>query len=296
MTQAKGKTIAICGAGGQLGQALRESDLAQDYTLLCFDRAALDISDPQQVAKALDAPRPDIIINAAAYTAVDKAESEPELAFAINENGAQNLAMWASANDAHLVHISTDFVFDGCAHSPYRVNDELNPLSVYGKSKLAGEQQVIKILGGQASIVRTAWLYSATGNNFVNTMLRLMRERDILTIVDDQIGTPCSTRSLARFISALLSGDLRGGIHHWTDAGAASWYDFAVAIYHEAMAQGLLSKEVQITPIPASQFPTPATRPSYSVLDKHETLSKIDCAQKHWREELREVLVELSSN
>lgn len=296
MSQQTGKKIVITGAGGQLGQTLLLSDLATQHTLILLGRQALNIADVDSVNAVLASHRPDYIINAAAYTAVDGAESDSDNAFAINETGPENLALWASNNKAQLIHVSTDFVFDGKGHRPYKTGDQVGPISVYGRSKLAGEQKISQILGTRASIVRTAWLYSPFNSNFVKTMLRLMAERDSLSIIDDQIGTPSSTASLARCLGAIVNSESPGGIYHWTDAGVASWFDFAVAIHNEALSIGLLKRGIAIHPIPTEKYPTPAKRPAYSVLDKHATLQTLGCEQRHWREELKLVLNEISRN
>jgi dTDP-4-dehydrorhamnose reductase len=254
-------------------------------------RAELDISDAAAVSAVLGEIGPGTIINAAAYTAVDKAESEPDAAYAVNRDGAANLAKASRETGCRLVHLSTDFVFDGNRSSPYRPTDATNPLGVYGASKLAGEQAVLDILGDQALIVRTAWVYSGEGGNFVNTMLRLMGERESLRVVADQIGTPTWTRGLAEAIWRAAGLGLRG-IHHWTDAGVASWYDFAVAIQEEALAVGLLERSIDIHPIRAVDYPTPAMRPPYSVLDKTETWKALGYEAEHWRVALRRMLGE----
>jgi len=289
-----GKKIVITGASGQLGQTLMRASMFGGHTLIPLTRQQLDISSQASVDSVLDSLAPDIIINAAAYTAVDAAESNRDAAYAINADGPGNLANWVNNSAAKLIHVSTDFVFDGQGHRPYKTHDKTGPVSVYGSSKLAGEQKILDILGHKASIVRTAWLYSPFNSNFVKTMLRLMSERDSLSVIDDQVGTPCSTFSLARCLAAIIEGDSSGGVYHWTDAGVASWYDFAVAIHSEALALGLLERPIVITPITTEQYPTPARRPAYSVLDKHETLQQISATQRHWREELKDVLIALS--
>lgn len=289
-----GLRIAITGANGQLGQTLMRSALFEEHLLLPFGRDTLDIADRANIEAVLSSAAPDVVINAAAYTAVDAAESDEDAAFLLNDKGVENLAMWAAASGAALVHVSTDFVFDGRSHRPYRVEDPVAPLSVYGKSKLAGEQAIANILPGRGTIVRTAWLYSPYRQNFVRTMLRLMRERDGLGVVDDQIGTPTSTDGLVSCLHALISTGRQGGIYHWTDAGVASWYDFAVAIQEEALALSLLDRAIPIRPIPTTQYPTPAVRPAYSVLDKSRALQELQCPQVHWREALRDVLKHIS--
>lgn len=288
------KRIAITGANGQLGQTLVRCELAESNQLFPLGRAELDITDQTSVTATLEALKPDIVINTAAYTAVDAAESHAADAYAINEQGVKHLARWCKSSGAHLIHISTDFVFSGEKNQPYRVDDPVAPLSIYGQSKLAGEQMIAALLPGKASIVRTAWLYSPYNTNFMKTMLRLMREREVLYVVDDQIGTPCSTATLAQCLQALVRSDMPGGIYHWTDAGVASWYDFAVAIQEEALALSLLDRAIPVHPIPTVKYPTPARRPAYSVLDKSRALTELACPQVHWRAALRDVLKRMS--
>jgi len=225
------------------------------------------------------------VVNAAAYTKVDAAEDTPDLAEQINHLAVANLARATQQNGARLIQISTDFVFDGMASHPYRPDAPTAPLNIYGKTKLAGEAAA----GTTALIVRTSWLYSAYGNNFVATMLRLMREKPTLRVVDDQIGTPTSAHALAEAIWDLAATD-RTGILHYSDSGVASWYDFAVAIMEEAVVLGLLDHLVEVLPIPASEYPTPAKRPHFSVLDKCDTIAAIGRVPAHWRANLRDVL------
>lgn len=289
-----GKRIAITGANGQLGQTLLHSALFKEHTLLPLGRDDMDIGDQAKVSATLDALKPDVIINAAAYTAVDAAESHPEDAYNINEQGVKHLARWAKAKKAHLIHVSTDFVFAGDKHRPYRVDDATGPISLYGQSKLAGEKMLATLLPGKATIVRTAWLYSPYNTNFMKTMLRLMRERDSINVIDDQIGTPCSTASLVGCLHAVVAKNKPGALYHWTDAGVASWYDFAVAIQEEALALSLLERAIPINPISTEKYKTAAARPPYSVLDKSRALLELECPQVHWREALRDVLREMS--
>lgn len=274
----------IAGSGGQLGRALQAS-VPAGVTVIAPAEAEFDICDAAQVAAVVSAAAPDLIINAAAYTAVDKAESEAETAHRVNATAVANLA--AAAGAARLVHVSTDFVFDGSACRPIPPDAVPHPVSVYGATKLAGETAA----GADALIVRTAWVYAAKGGNFVATMLRLMRERPEVRVVADQIGTPTHAASLARAIWALALADARG-VYHWTDAGACSWYDFAVAIQEEALALGLLVKAVPVLPIRTEDYPTPARRPAYSVLDKTATWA-ITGPARHWRTELRDCLKEM---
>jgi len=251
----------------------------------------LDITDLGAVKGYVGREKPDVIINCAAYTAVDKAESDREKAFAVNRDGPENLAVAAAEVGARLIHISTDFVFDGNFCRALKPDDRPNPLSVYGSSKLAGEQKVLAALPA-ALVIRTAWLYSSFGNNFVKTMLRLMNERDGLGVVVDQIGTPTWAGSLAEVIVKATSAEARG-VLHWSDAGAASWYDFAVAIYEEGRRLGLVNKETCIKPITTAEYPLPAVRPAFSVLDKSLTYSTLAVAPVHWRTNLIRCLEEI---
>jgi len=283
----------ITGAGGQLGQALRTSGPA-GADIVALDRAGLDIGDAGAVATQVARIGPDLIINAAAYTAVDRAESEAEAAWRINAAGAGHLAAAAAAGQARFVHVSTDFVFDGSGGGPYRPDHPTAPLGVYGASKRAGEEAVLAACPG-ALIVRTAWVYGAAGHNFVRTMLRLMAERDAVRVVADQIGTPTYAPGLARAIWALDAAGATG-VHHWTDSGAASWYDFAVAIQEEALAMGLLDRAVPVMPIATADYPTPARRPLYSVLDKASAVALVGAPAPHWRVHLRDMLGEIRAN
>ena len=280
----------IIGANGQLGRALAACAPAS-VKLIAQTSAQLDIGDHAAVDAAFDDHAPAIVINAAAYTKVDAAEEMSELADRVNHRGVANLAQAARRSSARMVHISTDFVFDGMASRPYRTDAPTAPLNVYGATKLAGETAA----GFDALIIRTSWLYSAYGNNFVATMLRLMRERPVLRVVDDQIGTPTSARSLADAIWKLaITGHV--GVMHYSDSGVASWYDFAVAIMEDAAATGLLDRPIDIIPIPSSAYPTPAKRPHYSVLDKSDTIEALGYAPPHWRTSLRDVLEAIKSD
>ncbi|WP_066966776.1 dTDP-4-dehydrorhamnose reductase [Microbulbifer sp. Q7] len=282
--------ILITGKNGQLGQQLQKQAPA-GATVIAHGRDTLNIADKEQVFAVLSEARPDVVINAAAYTAVDKAQSEVEQAHAINARGPENLALACRELGARLIHVSTDFVFDGKQSHPYQPTDIRKPVSVYGESKARGEEAVEAILP-EAIIVRTAWVYDSEGGNFATTMLRLMRERDQLGIVADQIGTPTWAGTLAKALYALASSPEASGIYHCTDAGAASWYDFAVAIFEEGKASGLLpeDRQVKIGPIATSDYPTPATRPSYSVLDKTRLTKEVGVELSHWRQVLRSVL------
>jgi dTDP-4-dehydrorhamnose reductase len=262
-----------------------------DIEAIACTHADLDIGTGDAVRDFVGRHRPDVIINAAAYTAVDKAESEPDVAQRINAEGAGHLAAAARNYDTRLIHISTDFVFDGAASVPYRPDAATHPLSVYGRTKRDGEQAVLDTLQEHAVIVRTAWVYAASGANFVRTMLRIMRANGAVRVVADQVGTPTAARFLAQALWAIAGNAQIRGIHHWTDAGVASWYDFAVAIAEEGAELGLLPPEIAVTPIGTSDYPTPARRPSYSVLDKR-SLAPYGLSPVHWRKRLRAVLKE----
>jgi dTDP-4-dehydrorhamnose reductase len=282
--------VLITGCNGQLGWELKRS-MPLGFDALWTDVAELDISNSIAVNELVQKFQPEVLINAAAYTAVDKAETEKGISYKINRDGAGNLARAAASVGARFLHVSTDFVFDGQG-KPYLPNDIVNPLSVYGASKAEGEQQVLSS-GGEALIVRTAWVYCSHGGNFVKTMLRLMAEKPALSVVCDQVGSPTWAKGLATTLWRYAQAPkATTGIVHYTDSGVASWYDFAVAIQEEALALGLLKVAVPVTPIPAAQYPTPARRPAFSVLDKASTIAVFGAAP-HWRVQLRAMLKEL---
>jgi dTDP-4-dehydrorhamnose reductase len=280
--------VLVLGGGGQVASAVVAAAPAQ-HQVVARTRAELDIGDEAAVARAFADSRAEWVINAAAYTAVDLAEDLPAQAVAVNDTAVGVLAAAASTTGCRLLHLSTDFVFDGKSNRAYLPADQTNPLSVYGVSKLGGERQVLKrAVGG--IVLRTAWVYAATGRNFVLTMLRLMREKEQLSVVCDQIGTPSWAAGIATAIWGLVEAQVPGGVYHWTDLGLASWYDFAVAIQDEALAQGLLSRAVPITPILSAAYPTRARRPAFSVLDTASTRALIKVPARHWRHNLRTML------
>lgn len=282
----------ITGCAGQLGTELRLKCPA-GIELTCCDRATLDITDGAAVSRIMASKRPDVIVNAAAYTAVDAAEDESGVVARVNGEGAGHVAAAAQAVGARLLHLSTDYVFDGTACTPYTTDAEPNPVSAYGRTKLEGERQVRRAAGDQAIIIRTSWVYSTHGRNFFNAMRTRMKEGQNLRIVADQVGTPTWAGSLAETLwKFAVSRALPAGLYHWTDAGVASWYDFAVAIMEECIPAGLLSRPVVITPIATSDYPTPATRPAYSVLDKSLAWSTLGEVSAHWRASLRRMLQE----
>lgn len=297
--------VLITGRGGQLAWELEQSR-PNNIALTCLNSKQLDISNQKQVEQVFAQLSPELVINAAAYTAVDKAETDSEAAYAVNGLGSEFLAKACKIIKAKLIHISTDFVFDGSQNTPYQTNQQTNPVNVYGASKLAGDNKINAILGAQATIIRTAWVYSKQGNNFVKTMLRLMAEKDSLGVVYDQVGTPTWAKGLANLIWTLSTEDNiatekannaenNSTILHWTDAGVCSWYDFAVAIQEIALEKGMLEKAIPIRPIAASSYPTPAKRPNFSVIDKTsaEKLSGLNTV--HWRKQLAQMIAELNN-
>jgi len=280
--------VLVLGGGGQVATAVAAAAPSR-HRVAARSRAELDISDASAVARALEETGAEWMVNAAAYTAVDLAEDQPAQAIAVNDTAVRVLAAAASAAGCRLLHLSTDFVFDGRSNRAYLPADPTNPLSVYGVSKLAGERHVLN--GGDGGIVlRTAWVYAGAGRNFVLTMLRLMREKEQVNVVCDQIGTPTWACGIAGAIWGLIDAGASGGIYHWTDLGVASWYDFAVAIQDEALARGLLRRAIPVTPIASAAYPTRALRPAFSVLDTTATRALIGAPARHWRHNLRTML------
>ena len=267
-----------------------------------MSRADLDLTDVQAIQSMIGRVQPQIIVNAAAYTAVDKAESEPALAQAVNCDAPKTIARAAEALHARLVHISTDYVFDGQKGSPYLEEDETQPMGVYGQSKLDGEKAVAEGCS-RHFILRTAWVYGVHGKgNFVKTMLRLGGDREELSVVADQIGTPTWAKDIAEAIAALLLRQIQApehvpyGIYHFTNSGATSWYDFAQAIFEEAQGLGMPIKLKTLNPITTADYPTPAQRPSYSVLSWTKTAQALGHSAPHWRVSLRQMLKELQAS
>jgi dTDP-4-dehydrorhamnose reductase len=283
--------VLVLGGGGQVARAVAGC-VPENHTVLVKTRRELDITDEAAVTATVAASGAAWLVNGAGYTAVDLAEDQAAQAFEINDTAVGSLARAASQAGCRLLHISTDFVFDGNSSRAYLPGDEPNPLSLYGKSKLGGERRVLT-QDARAIVLRTAWVYAAYGRNFVLTMLRLMREKEKLSVVCDQIGTPTWATGIAAAIWGLIEVAAPGGVYHWTDLGVASWYDFAVAIQEEALARGLLGREVLITPIPSTAYPTRARRPAFSVLDTGSTRALIEAPARHWRHNLRTMLDEL---
>jgi dTDP-4-dehydrorhamnose reductase len=289
--------VLLTGASGQLGQALIAAR-PEAISLIDCSRADLDLADPEACRAAVRELRPDWVLNAGAYTAVDRAESDPNLAWAVNAGAPAAFAEALADTGGRLLQISTDFVFDGCQGSPYRPGQQPSPLGVYGTTKAAGERAVLEALPpGRGLVLRTSWLYGPVGSNFCRTMLRLHRLRaaagEPLQVVADQVGCPTSTLGLAQVCWRALGQPLPP-ILHWSDAGVASWYDFALAIGELAVTAGLLEQAARVEPITTAEYPTPARRPSYSLLDCSTTRELLVLKPPHWRTALAEVLEDLA--
>lgn len=280
--------ILVTGANGQLGnemQILAKENLLHTYYFT--DVQELDICDKEAVWNFISENKIELIVNCAAYTAVDKAEDNPELARQLNSEAAKEMACAAQACGAAMIQVSTDYVFDGTAHIPYTEDCAPCPDSVYGSTKLAGEQAVMEHCE-QAAVIRTAWLYSTFGNNFVKTMIRLGKERDSLGVVFDQIGTPTYAHDLARAIYAMIDKGVVRGIYHFSNEGVCSWYDFTLAIHRLA---GITS--CKVTPLHTAEYPAKANRPHYSVLDKTKIKAIYGIEIPHWEESLKNCLKKL---
>jgi len=286
------KRILITGAGGQLAEAVGQR-ARPHFEVTALDRARLDISDAEAVKAAIASARPDCVINAAAYTAVDKAEDEPLRAYAVNRDGAAHIAAACASVGARMIQVSTDFVFDGAGNVPYQPEDPVAPLGVYGKSKCEGEAAVRRECGALATVVRTAWVYGPGGRNFVRTMLRLLQARPSLSVVADQIGSPTHTHSLARFILHLVAHDQGSGeTLHWTDAGAASWYDVAEMTRLLARRRWPERTWGDILPIDTAGYPTAAQRPRFSVLDSRASTALTGLQPPSWLSTLQNALMD----
>jgi len=286
--------VLVVGAGGQLGLALKRV-CPPEVEMTGFGHSDLDITDADSVAQVFRLHEPTVVINAAAYTAVDQAESDAATAAAVNTEGARILACAAASCRARLIHISTDFVFDGCASDPYRPDSLTNPIGVYGRTKREGEIAVLDEMPAGAVVLRTAWLYAEAGKNFVTTMLRLMAERGEVSVVTDEVGTPTWADSLADVIWRFCDGPAASGIFHWTDAGQANRYEFADAIREDALELGLLDREARVLPITGDQYPTAARRPAYSILDSTAATEFLEVSQSPWRTNLRRMLTRIST-
>ena len=285
--------VLLTGSGGQLGQALRASK-PQGITLIACGRAELDLADAGACAAAVRQHRPDWVLNAGAYTAVDRAEQEPELAMAVNAGAPGAFAAALAESGGRLLQVSTDFVFNGEQGHPYRPEQAVDPIGVYGRSKAEGEQRAQAVLpADRCCVLRTSWVYGPVGKNFCLTMLRLHRLKaaagEPLAVVADQVGCPTATHTLAAACWAVIGRQL-SGVLHWSDAGAASWYDFAYAIGELGAARGLVERAAVVLPITSADYPTPARRPSYSLLACSASRAALDLPPVHWRQALAEVL------
>lgn len=286
------KTILITGATGQLGQEFQVlTEKFPGFNFIFAGKFELDITNPQYVADFFRKNRFDYCVNCAAYTAVDKAESEPDLAFALNVDGVRELAQSCITRDIPLIHLSTDYVYHSEPGRPFRESDKTDPQSVYARTKLEGER-VAMAVHPMTMVIRTSWVYSSFGHNFVKTMLRLARERDEIKVVNDQIGTPTYARDLANAILTMIqkvedeevpSVHLRG-IYHYSNEGETNWYEFAKAIF------ALRGLDVKLSPVTTAEFPTPALRPPYSVLDKTKIKTTFGLEIPDWMESLKDCL------
>ncbi|MCA2643259.1 MULTISPECIES: dTDP-4-dehydrorhamnose reductase [unclassified Microcystis] len=287
------KKVLLIGAKGQVGQELQLT-LQSLGEVISIGREELDLTNSEKIGQLIREIHPDYLVNAAAYTAVDKAESEPELAYSINAKAPKIMAESAEKIKAKFLHISTDYVFDGRKNTPYLETDLTNPLGVYGQSKLRGEEE-IKTVNSQAIILRTAWVYGSYGkSNFVKTMLRLGKEREELKVVVDQVGSPTWAKDIAAAITHLLiNADNPAGIYNFTNSGVASWFDLTKAIFEEAKISGIPLKIQRVIPITTAEYPTPAARPAYSVLSGQKISQQLGYIPSYWRDSLKAMLNQL---
>jgi dTDP-4-dehydrorhamnose reductase len=287
------KKVLLIGAKGQVGQELQVT-LPFLGEVISIGREELDLTNSEKIGQLIREIHPDYLVNAAAYTAVDKAETEPELAYAINATAPKIMAESAEKIQAKFLHISTDYVFDGRKNTPYLETDLTNPLGVYGQSKLRGEEE-IKTVNSQAIILRTAWVYGSYGkSNFVKTMLRLGKEREELKVVVDQVGSPTWAKDIATAITHLLINvDNPAGIYNFTNSGVASWFDLTKAIFEEAKISGIPLKIQRVIPITTAEYPTPAVRPAYSVLSGQKISQQLGYIPPYWRDSLKAMLTQL---
>ena len=284
------KNVLITGSNGQLGNEMRVlSEENKEYTYFFTDVAELDICNEQAVMDFVKANDINVIVNCAAYTAVDKAEENVELCTKLNADAVGYLAKAAEVNGAEFVQISTDYVFDGTAHITYQETEPTCPNSIYGSTKLAGEQNALTLCS-RSMVIRTAWLYSTFGNNFVKTMIRLGKERDTLGVIFDQIGTPTYARDLARAIFAAICQGVVPGVYHFSNEGVCSWYDFTKTIHRIA---GIT--DCKVNPLHTEEYPTPAKRPHYSVLDKSKIKKTYGIEVPYWEDSLKECIFQLAS-
>ena len=281
--------ILVTGVKGQLGYDVVKELEKRGHTAIGTDVDNMDITDANATRTFIKEAGADAVIHCAAYTAVDLAEDNVELCNRINVDGTRNIAEVCKELDIKMIYISTDYVFDGCGHRPYLEDDPTNPQTVYGRTKLEGEEAVIRTCAG-SMVVRTAWLYSTFGNNFVKTMLRLGKERETLGVVFDQVGSPTYARDLAAFILTAIDRGIVPGVYHYTNEGVCSWYDFTRAIHRIA---GIEEKDCKVRPILTEEYPVPAPRPHFSVLDKQKVKNTYGIDIPWWEDSLKECLKEL---
>lgn len=282
--------VLVTGSRGQLGRDLVPCLEQAGHQVTTATREQLDFSKPSQIAKTIGMLRPEWVVNCAAYTKVDQAESEAECAFRINRDSVAELAIATAAYGGRILHLSTDYIFDGRQYTPYCEDDIANPINVYGRSKWEGEHCLLQYLP-DAAVIRTSWVYGANGHNFVKTILKLALEKESLRVVDDQMGSPTWTRDIARAIRDLIQNKHKG-VFHFTNEGIASWYDLAVAVVEEANRLGFMIKVKSINPVSTEAYPLPAKRPHYSVLSKKKIRPLLSSPIPYWRESLKEMLKE----
>ena len=278
--------IVVTGANGQLGSELREVLTSTNYDVFFLDRKQLPLEHTAIIQDILSMYEPDLIIHCAAYTAVDKAETEVELAFKINHLACEEIAQYCRIHGAKLIAISTDYVFDGTSNVALREEAPIGPINVYGHSKRKGEEAILK-WAPESIIIRTSWVYSTFGNNFVKTMIRLMNERDEISVISDQTGSPTYAYDLAKAIELIINSEWKPGIYHFSNEGESTWYDFATTI------RDLKGLNCKIIPIPTSSYPTPAKRPKYSLLDKEKIKSTFSMEVPNWKDSLAIMLSKL---
>ncbi|AOS97193.1 dTDP-4-dehydrorhamnose reductase [Microbulbifer aggregans] len=292
--------VLLFGANGQVGRACQELMAGPEFELLPITRREADLSNPAEAYEAVVSREPQLVINASAYTAVDKAESEPELAQSVNGDSVAAMGKACAKVDIPLIHISTDYVFDGQGSKPYKEEDPVNPMGVYGATKLAGEQ-ALEAGSNKVVILRSSWVFGEYGSNFVKTMLRLGASRPELGVVSDQVGKPTYATDIASVILSLTriyrdTGDLPWGIYHCSNQGTCSWYDFACEIFNQAESQGFLESSPAVKPITTGQYPTPAARPAYSVLDCSKLERLLGAPLSHWQVGLERMLSHLAAS
>ena len=289
----------LTGSKGQLGSTFsllfKSSPLVYKFNLHEVDIDDFDLSDQKATLSKLKSYSPRIILNCGAYTEVDEAEDNRELAERVNVNSVGLISKWCAENSCRLIHISTDFVFNGAKKTPYLPYDKASPLGVYGQTKLQGENHILRELPDSGAIVRTSWLYSEFRNNFVKTMLDLMSKKAELNVVDDQIGSPTSTHSLSRILMGLLQREDLSGVYQWSDGASISWYEFAEQIKSCAIRQGYLNVNCRLRPVSTSDYPTKAQRPKYSVLDRSAIMDHLNIDKTEWQSELYKVISKIKS-